>query len=97
MRIAVIGTGISGSLIARLLSTRHDVTVFEANDYAAGTRIRSTSTRSDKHFRSIPGLWSSTDARTPILSALAATGHRVPAKRHELQCTLLEDGTRISR
>jgi predicted NAD/FAD-binding protein len=36
MRIAVIGTGISGSLAARLLSTQHDVTVFEANDYLGG-------------------------------------------------------------
>lgn len=36
MHIAVIGTGISGSLVARLLSSRHDVTVFEANSYAGG-------------------------------------------------------------
>lgn len=36
MRIAVIGTGISGSLVARLLATEHDVTVFEANNYPGG-------------------------------------------------------------
>jgi predicted NAD/FAD-binding protein len=36
MRIAIIGTGVSGSVAARLLSTRHEVTVFEANDYAGG-------------------------------------------------------------
>ena len=36
MRIAIIGTGISGSLVARLLSTQHEVTVFEANDYPGG-------------------------------------------------------------
>jgi predicted NAD/FAD-binding protein len=36
MRIAIIGTGISGSLTARLLSTQHDVTVFEANSYPGG-------------------------------------------------------------
>ena len=36
MRIAVIGTGISGSLVARLLATKHHVTVFEKNDYAGG-------------------------------------------------------------
>lgn len=35
-RIAVIGTGISGSLAARLLAARHEVTVFEANDYPGG-------------------------------------------------------------
>ena len=36
MRIAIIGTGISGNLVARLLSTQHDVTVFEANNYPGG-------------------------------------------------------------
>lgn len=36
MRVAVIGTGISGSLAARLLATRHEVTVFEANNYPGG-------------------------------------------------------------
>lgn len=36
MQIAIIGTGISGSLIARILSTQHQVTVFEANAYAGG-------------------------------------------------------------
>lgn len=36
MRIAVIGTGVSGCLIARILSTQHQVTVFESNDYAGG-------------------------------------------------------------
>ena len=36
MRIAVIGTGISGLVCARLLHERHDVTVFEAAAYAGG-------------------------------------------------------------
>ncbi len=36
MRIAIIGTGISGSLVARLLASRHEVTVFETNRYAGG-------------------------------------------------------------
>ena len=36
MRIAVIGTGISGSLAARLLATQHQVVVYEANDYPGG-------------------------------------------------------------
>ncbi len=35
-RIAIIGTGISGSLAARLLATEHEVTVFEGNRYAGG-------------------------------------------------------------
>ena len=36
MRIAIIGTGISGSLTARLLATRHDVTVYEARHTCGG-------------------------------------------------------------
>ncbi len=36
MRIAVIGTGISGLAAARLLNREHEVHVFEANDYVGG-------------------------------------------------------------
>jgi predicted NAD/FAD-binding protein len=36
MRIAVVGSGISGLVSAYLLSSEHDVTVFEANDYIGG-------------------------------------------------------------
>ena len=36
MKIAVIGSGISGLLAARLLADEHEVHVFEANHYAGG-------------------------------------------------------------
>ncbi|MGB5986380.1 MAG: FAD-dependent oxidoreductase [Desulfobacterales bacterium] len=36
MKIAVIGSGISGMTVAHLLSEDHEVTVFEANDYIGG-------------------------------------------------------------
>jgi predicted NAD/FAD-binding protein len=36
MRIAVVGAGISGMLVARLLADEHEVHVFEANDYLGG-------------------------------------------------------------
>jgi len=36
MKIAIIGTGISGLTTAHLLSQKHQVTVFEANDYIGG-------------------------------------------------------------
>ena len=36
MRIAVVGSGISGLASAWLLSRRHDVTLFERNDYLGG-------------------------------------------------------------
>jgi predicted NAD/FAD-binding protein len=36
MKIAVIGTGISGMTVASLLHPEHDLTVFEADDYIGG-------------------------------------------------------------
>ena len=36
MRIAIVGTGISGMTAAWLLHSQHDITVFEANDYVGG-------------------------------------------------------------
>ncbi len=36
MRIAIVGAGISGLVVAHLLHRDHDITVFEANDYAGG-------------------------------------------------------------
>ena len=36
MRIAIVGAGISGLTAAHVLSRRHDITVFEASDYAGG-------------------------------------------------------------
>lgn len=36
MRIAIVGSGISGSLVARLLHSQHDVTLYEAADYVGG-------------------------------------------------------------
>lgn len=36
MRIAIIGTGISGNLAARLLSSQHEVVLFEAGDQPGG-------------------------------------------------------------
>ena len=36
MRIAIIGAGVSGLVCAHLLQEQHEVTVFEANDYAGG-------------------------------------------------------------
>ena len=36
MKIAVIGTGIAGNVVAHHLWREHDITVFEANDYIGG-------------------------------------------------------------
>ncbi len=36
MKVAIVGAGISGLVVAHLLHDRHDITVFEAADYAGG-------------------------------------------------------------
>jgi predicted NAD/FAD-binding protein len=36
MKIAIVGTGIAGNVVAYHLSREHQVTVFEANDYVGG-------------------------------------------------------------
>ena len=36
MKIAIIGSGVSGLICARLLRREHEITVFEANDYVGG-------------------------------------------------------------
>ena len=36
MKIAIIGTGISGLTAAYLLNRKHDIVVFEKNDYVGG-------------------------------------------------------------
>ena len=41
MKIAVIGSGIAGLSSAWLLARQHQVTVFEANNYAGGHELSS--------------------------------------------------------
>ena len=36
VKIAVVGTGIAGNVVAHLLASDHDLTVFEKNDYVGG-------------------------------------------------------------
>ncbi|HSD70300.1 MAG TPA: FAD-dependent oxidoreductase [Woeseiaceae bacterium] len=36
LRIAVVGTGIAGNVVAHYLHRKHDITVFEANNYIGG-------------------------------------------------------------
>ena len=36
MKVAVVGAGVSGLVVAHLLAREHDVTIFEANAYAGG-------------------------------------------------------------
>ena len=36
MRIAIVGAGVSGLVVAHLLQRDHEITVFEAADHAGG-------------------------------------------------------------
>jgi len=50
MRIAIIGSGISGLVAARHLHAAHELTVFEANDYAGGhTNTVSVNVEGESH------------------------------------------------
>jgi predicted NAD/FAD-binding protein len=50
MKVAIVGAGISGLVVAHLLAPEHDVVVFEANDYAGGhTNTIRVDTPSETH------------------------------------------------
>ena len=50
MKIAIIGTGISGLTTAYLLNKKHDVTVFEKNDYIGGHTHTHDLSLNDKNY-----------------------------------------------
>lgn len=50
MKIAVVGSGISGLVCAYLLSDEHEVTVFEANNYVGGHTHTVPVTQAGKHY-----------------------------------------------
>jgi len=63
LRIAVVGTGAAGLTAAWLLARRHEVTVFEKNDYAGG------------HVHTVV-LDSGPDAGTPVDTGFIVMNHR---------------------
>jgi predicted NAD/FAD-binding protein len=70
MRIAVIGSGIAGLASAWLLSRRHAVTLFEANDYPGGHTHTHDIAMGDRNYTVDTGFIVHNRAHYPLLSAL---------------------------
>lgn len=70
MRIAVIGSGISGLASAWLLSRRHEVTLFEANEYFGGHTHTHDVELAGKHYAVDTGFIVYNHAHYPLLTGL---------------------------
>ena len=67
LRIAVVGSGVSGLTAAWLLADRHEVTVFEADSRLGGHTHTVNVDFAGRHYgRSTPALLSTTNATIPI-------------------------------
>jgi predicted NAD/FAD-binding protein len=69
MRIAVVGSGIAGLASAWLLSRRHDVTLFEANDYPGGHTHTHRVMQDGREYAVDTGFIVHNRAHYPLLSA----------------------------
>ncbi|MDI1253404.1 FAD-dependent oxidoreductase [Thermomonas sp.] len=70
MRIAVIGSGISGLASAWLLSRRHEVVLFEAGDYLGGHTHTHDIELDGQHFRVDTGFIVHSPAHYPLLTGM---------------------------
>lgn len=70
MRIAVIGSGISGLASAWLLSRRHEVTLFEANDYLGGHTHTHAIEMNGRHYAVDSGFIVHNPVHYPLLTQL---------------------------
>ena len=85
MKIAVVGAGVSGLVVAHVLHRAHEVTVFEANGYAGGhaNTIR-VDTRYETH-EVDTGFIVFNDRNYPKFERAPAAGCRLAALDDELQ------------
>lgn len=72
MRIAVVGSGIAGLASAWLLSRKHDVTLFEANDYLGGHTHSHDVCQQGQAFRIDSGFIVHNPQHYPLLTRLFA-------------------------
>ncbi|WP_036113708.1 MULTISPECIES: NAD(P)/FAD-dependent oxidoreductase [Luteibacter] len=69
MRVAVVGSGIAGLASAWLLSRRHEVTLFEANDYPGGHTHTHRVSQAGREYAVDTGFIVHNRAHYPLLSA----------------------------
>ena len=72
MRIAVVGSGIAGLASAWLLSRKHEVTLFEANDYFGGHTHTHELEQAGKSYRIDSGFIVHNPAHYPLLTRMFA-------------------------
>ncbi|WP_076587029.1 NAD(P)/FAD-dependent oxidoreductase [Vibrio ostreicida] len=72
MKIAIIGTGISGLTCAYYLNKKHDITVYEANDYIGGHTATIDVTHQGKQYAVDTGFIVYNDRTYPHFMALMA-------------------------
>ena len=82
MRIAIVGAGVSGLVVAHRLHERHEVTVFEERPRVGGHTNTVRVDLADETHRSTPASSSTTTATTPASWRLhgRASGSR-PSRR----------------
>jgi uncharacterized protein len=72
MRIAVVGSGIAGLAAAWLLSRKHEVTLFEANDYLGGHTHTHAVEQAGSRYRIDSGFIVHNPAHYPLLTQMLA-------------------------
>lgn len=92
MRIAVIGSGISGLVSAWLLSREHDVTLFEANDYLGGHTHTHDIERAGRRFAVDTGFIVHNPRNYPLLTRLLGE-LRVPSQPTTMSFSVRNDAS----
>jgi predicted NAD/FAD-binding protein len=96
MKIAIIGTGISGLTAAWRLHREYDLTIFEANDYIGGHTHTVDVEVQGQNYAVDTGFIVFNDWTYPnFIRSAGATGRGFAADAHEFQRPLRADGAGV--